>query len=110
MQHTALTLALPSQHPHHALSEHTRQRHTIIKSLNSTGISNHKVIDIIHCLNDTTDTPHNRISALKKHTHTDNIHLTTGGYKKIADSIITSAQNMTSRSVQLPTCTTTKGI
>ena len=49
---------------------------------------------------------------MKKHTHTDNIHLTPEGYKKIADSIITSAQNMTSKSVSLPTCTTTatKGI
>ena len=100
------------QHPHHALSEHTRQRHTIIKSLNSTVFSNHKVIDIIHCINDTTDTPHNRIAALKKHTHPDNIHLTPEGYKKIADGIITSAHNMTSKPVHLPTCTTTatKGI
>ena len=58
------------QHPHQALSEHTRQRHTIIKSLNTTGISNYRVIDVIHSLNDSTDTPHNRISAMKKHTHT----------------------------------------
>ena len=83
-------------HSHHALSEHTRQRHTIIKSLNNTGISNHKVINIIHCLNDTTDTPHNRISALKKHTHTDNVHLTPDGYEKIAENISTTALNMTS--------------
>ena len=34
-------------HPQHALAEHTRQRHTIIKTLNSTGITSHRVLDVI---------------------------------------------------------------
>ena len=36
-------------HPQHALAEHTRQRHTIIKTLNSTGITSHRVLDVIYC-------------------------------------------------------------
>ena len=72
-------------------------------------MTNHNVIEVIHSLNDTTDTLHNRITSLKKHTHKDNIHLTPEGYKKVADSIITSAQILTSRPVQSPPCTT-KGI
>ena len=45
---------------------------------------------------------------MKKFTHTDNIHLTAEGYKKLADSVIAAAQSMTSRPVHVPVVT--KGI
>ena len=48
-------------------------------------------------INEGQDTPHNRIIALKKHTHKDNIHLTSDGYQKLADSIMAEAVAMTSR-------------
>ena len=48
-------------------------------------------------INDSHDTPYIRITALKKHTHKDNIHLTHYGYKKIAYSKITAAVTMMSR-------------
>ena len=38
-------------HPQHSLAEHTRQRHTIIKTLNNIGMSNHKVINFIQSIN-----------------------------------------------------------
>ena len=51
-------------HRAQAINEHIRQRHTIIKSLNSTGITNHKVIDIMHCLREGPDTKENRLTCL----------------------------------------------
>ena len=62
-------------HKAHALNEHIRQRHTIIKSLNSSGITNHKVIDIMHCLREGPDTEENRLTCLKKVTHRNNVNL-----------------------------------
>ena len=84
-------------HPQHALAEHTRQRHTIIKTLNSTGITSHRVLDVIQSINKAQDTPYNRTTALKLHTHKDNIHLTPEGYRLLADSIIATASSMTSQ-------------
>ena len=86
-------------HSQHALAEYTRQRHTIIKTLNSTGVTAHRVLDVIQSINKAQDTPFNRTSALKQHMHKDNIHLTSDGYRLLADSIIATAFWMTSRPV-----------
>ena len=84
-------------HPQHALAEHTRQRHTIIKTLNSTGITTHRVLDVIQSINKAQDTPFNRTSSLKQRMHKDNNNLTLDGYRLLADSIIATASTMTSR-------------
>ena len=75
-------------HQAHAINEHIRQRHTIIKSLNSTGITYHKVIDIMQCLREGPDTEANRLTCLKRFTHNNNVHLTAGSYGRIAAGII----------------------
>ena len=80
-----------------ALNEHIRQRHTIIKSLNTAGITNHKVLDIMHCLREGPDTEENRLTCLRKVTHRDNVHLSTEGYAKIAAGILDAAQQLTAR-------------
>ena len=84
-------------HKAHALNEHIRQRHTIIKSLNAAGITNHKVLDIMHCLREGPDTEENRLTCLRKATHRDNVHLSTEGYAKLAAGILDAAQQLTAR-------------
>ena len=84
-------------HKAHNINEHIRQRHTIIKSLNSTGITNHKVINIMHCLREGPDTEEKRLICLKKVTHRDNVHLSTEGYAKIAAGILDAVQQLTAR-------------
>ena len=84
-------------HSAHAITEHIRQRHTIIKSLNSTGITNHKVLDIMHCIREGPDNDDNRLTSLKKVTHKDNVHLSTAGYAKIAAGILDAAQQLSAR-------------
>ena len=68
--------------------------HTIIKSLNSSGITNLKVIDIMHCLREGPDTEENRLTCLKKVTHRNNVHLSTEGYAKNATGILDAAQQL----------------
>ena len=98
-----------STHPAHAIMEHTRQRHTIIKSLNSIGMTHHRVIDVMQNLNTDTDSQQNRIKSLKKYTHGDNIHLTVPGYSKLAENIVAAATAMTSSRTPVPN-SITKGL
>ena len=84
-------------HKTHAINEHTRQRHTIIKSLNSTGITNCKVIDMMQCLREGPDTEVNRLTCLKRFTHHDNVHMTADGYARVAAGILDAAQQLTTR-------------
>ena len=60
----------PLMHPKHAVEAHMRQRHTIIKGLASSGMSNHRVIDFMHCISDSNEAPKNRLTSIKMHTHT----------------------------------------
>ena len=84
-------------HSAYALTEHIRQRHTIIKALHNNGITNFKVIDIMHSIRDGPDTEDNRLTCLKKITAGDNVHLTPDGYAKIAAEIADAAQQLTTR-------------
>ena len=84
-------------HKAHTINEHTRQRHTIIKSLNSTGITNHKVIDIMQCLREGPNAKANRLTCLKRFTHRDNVHLKADGYARIAAGILPTTQQLTTR-------------
>ena len=84
-------------HKAHAINEHTRQHHTIIKSLNSTGITNHKVIDIMQSLREGPNAKANRLTCLKRFMHRDNIHLTADGYARIAAGILPTTQQLTTR-------------
>ena len=60
-----------AEHPKHALEEHTRMRHTIIKGLAAGGMSKHRVIDFMHGISGGSDSPSNRMAALKADTHPD---------------------------------------
>ena len=83
--------------------------HTIIKSLNSIGMTHHRVIDVMQNLNTDTDSQQNRIKSLKKYTHGDNIHLTVPGYSKLAENIVAPAAAMTSSRTPTPN-SITKGL
>ena len=83
-----------AEHPKHALEEHTRMRHTIIKGLAAGGMSKHRVIDFMHGISGGSDSPSNRMAALKADTHPDMVHLSTRGYEKLAAIIISTAEQM----------------
>ena len=84
----------PLMHPKHAVEAHMRQRHTIIKGLASSGMSNHRVIDFMHCISDSNEAPNSRLTSIKMHTHSDKIHLTTRGYEKLAATIISTTEQL----------------
>ena len=81
-------------HPKHAAEEHTRQHHTIIKGLASGGMTQHCVIDFIHCISDGNEAQYSRMASLKSLSHPDMVHLTTRGYEKLANCIITTAEQL----------------
>ena len=83
-----------AEQPKHAAEEHTRQRHTIIKGLASGGMIQHRVIDFMHCISDGNEAQSSRMVSLKSHTHPDMVHLTTRGYKKLANTIISTAEQL----------------
>ena len=83
-----------AEHPKHAAEEHTRLRHTIIKGLASGGMTQHRVIDFIHCISDRNEAQSSRMASLKSHTHPDMVHLTARGYEKLANCIITTAEQL----------------
>ena len=84
----------PLMHPKHAVEAHMRQRHTIIKGLASGGMSNHRVIDFMHCISDSNEAPNSRLTSIEMHTHSDKIHLTTRGYEKLAATIISTTEQL----------------
>ena len=83
-----------AEHPKHAAEEHTRQRYTIIKGLASGGMTQHCVIDFMHCISDGNKAQSSRMASLKSHTHPDMVHLTTRGYEKLANAIISTAEQL----------------
>ena len=100
--HTAPTHTLHCTHSIHLQNTLDNDTPSAKHSTPSNSISNHIVINIIQSINDSTDTLHNRVTAMKKFTHMDNIHLTAEGYKKLADSVIAAAQSMMSRPHPVP--------
>ena len=89
-------------HPKLTLEEHTRQPGTIIKTMSTIGMTNHKVLDIMHSITGNNDTSSKRVHALKLHTHTYNVHLTPTWYVKLAATIITTTESMMERPSFLP--------
>ena len=57
-------------------------------------MSNHCVIDFMHCISDGNEAPNSRLTSLKMHTHLDMVHLTTRGYEKLTATTISTAEQL----------------
>ena len=66
----------------------------IIKTMSTIGMTNHRALDIMHSIMGNSDTASNRLHSLKQHMHNDNVHLTPTWYRKLAPTIITTAESM----------------
>ena len=75
-----------------SLTEHIRQRNTIIRKLHVNKTQHFKVIDLLGTFSPTSTTIPDKGNTLKLHTHRDNVHLTENGYKLVADTIISEAK------------------
>ena len=57
-------------------------------------MTQHRVIYFMHCISDGNEAQYSRMASLKSHTHPDMVHLTTRGYKKLANCITTTAEQL----------------
>ena len=57
-------------------------------------MSQHRFIDFMHCISDGNEAPSSRLASLKSHTHPDMVHLMARGYKKLANVIISTAEQL----------------
>ena len=80
-----------------SLTEHIRQRNTIIHRLHDNKTQHFKVIDLQSTFSTTSSNISDKGNALKLHTHRDNEHLTETGYKLVADTIIAEAKMLQER-------------
>ena len=80
-----------------SLTEHIRQRNTIIRRLHDIKTQHFKVIDFLGTFSSTSANFCIKGNALKLHTHGDNVHLTKTGYKLGADTIIAEAMMLRER-------------
>ncbi len=64
------------------LSEHSRVRQSMMRTLLRDRVSNMRVLDTMGCLTNTTNPPE-QLTALKHITARDNVHLTEDGYNRI---------------------------
>ena len=92
----AQNTALPS-HSTTSVSEHIRQRNTIIKKLHDARTQNLKVLDILSCFSNTSSSIPVKFDHLKKVTHRDNVHLTERGYELLAENIVKEAKVLMER-------------
>ena len=79
-----------------SLTEHIRQRNTIIRRLHDIKTQHFKVIDFLGTFSSTSANFCIKGNALKLHTHWYNVHLTETGYKLGADTIIAEAKMLRS--------------
>ena len=80
-----------------SLTEHIRQRSTIIRKLHDHKTQHFKVIDVLSIFAQTSASIADKGTGLKSHTHRDNVHLTENGYKLVADAIISEAKLLRDR-------------
>ena len=85
--------ALPL-HSTTAVSEHIRQRNTIIKKLHDARTQNLKVLDVLSCFSSTSSSIPEKCDDLKKVTYRDNVHLTERGYELLAENIVKEAKGL----------------
>ena len=88
-------IAHNTAHPSHsttAVSEHIRQRNTIIKKLHDAKTQNLKVLDVLSCFSNTSSSIPEKCDDLKKVTHRDNVHLTERGYELLTENIVKEAK------------------
>ena len=57
-------------------------------------MTQHRVIDFMHCISDRNEAQSSRMASLKSHTHPDMVHLTAAGYEKLANAIISTAEQL----------------
>ena len=75
-----------------SLTEHIRQRSTIICKLHDHKTQHLKVIDLLGIFSPTSASITDKGNGLKCDTHRDNVHLTENGYKLVANTIILEAK------------------
>ena len=80
-----------------SLTEHIRQRSTIIRKLHDHKTQHFKVIDLLGIFASTSASITDKGIGLKCHTHRDNVHLTENGYKLVANTIISEAKLLRDR-------------
>ena len=80
-----------------SLTEHIRQRSTIIRKLHDHKTQHFKVIDLLGIFAPTSASITDKGIGLKCHTHRDNVHLTENGYKLVANTIISEAKLLRDR-------------
>ena len=80
-----------------SLTEHIRQRSTIIRKLHDHKTQHFKVIDLLGTFSPTSASITDKGNGLKFHTHRDNVHLTENGYKLVANTIISEAKMLRDR-------------
>jgi len=78
---------LNEEHAAMTLTEHTSMRNFIKHRLVSTNTKNIRILDILGSFAPTHITTEDKIPTFKNISHTDNTHLTTAGYAKLADAI-----------------------
>ncbi len=90
--------------PEHHLTmlfAHSRIRNTMKKQMLGTLSRNFRILDILGALTPPGQTSQKQHSeALKRHSHTDNVHLTDRGYELITDSIIKELQEVTKNKIK----------
>ena len=57
-------------------------------------MTQHHIIDFMHCIFDGNEAQSSRMASLKSHTHPDMVHLTAAGYEKLANAIISTAEQL----------------
>jgi len=81
-----------TREPEHAkdtLTDHTRIRNKLKQCIITKGKSNSntRILDVINALAEDQNSPTDKIKALRTHTSSDNVHLTTHGYHLLAKAI-----------------------
>ena len=57
-------------------------------------MTQHRVIDFMHCISDRNEAQSSRMASIKSHTHPDMVHLTAAGYEKLTNAIISTAEQL----------------
>ena len=84
-------------HPVKMLTEHIRQRHTITKVLVNSKASHFRVTDVLGIFTATHDSLTKKARKIRTFMHNDNVHLTQGGYRLLAEEIVLDCNIISSK-------------
>ena len=84
-------------HPVKMLTEHIRQQHTITKALVRSKTLHFRVTDVLGIFTATHDSLTEKTRKIRTFAHKDNVHLTTEGYRLLAEKIVLDCNNISSK-------------